>query len=191
MQEEAARQQVAPHPTNYGKVNPGGPMPPPSMQRSMQGGHIGNVNQQPNPGMQLSGNQVGTNIPTDWGAPRYPNNANQGNVRQANQMMQSGNMQQNQVQQQQQSNQSQQIMMGMLNQNPQGGGNQMQNPVGIRPGGIQGNMGGQGGLNPANKAAVHQFLNSVKNGPADQQQFLSIMKTNPQLMAAFLKRNVC
>lgn len=87
-------------------------------------------------------------------------------------------------------------MMGMVGP----GGNQImqQNPgMNMRPSGVMGQ--GQGGsvagqqqpTNPqSSKQALHQLMMTLKN-PTNQdqnQQILQILKSNPQLMAAFIKQ---
>lgn len=87
------------------------------------------------------------------------------------------------------------------------GGNQMMGGMRPGPGGvcIQGPGGmvanpqqvgqqqGQPSQLPTNqpKAAIAQLMATLKNpqaGPEQQQQLLSILKANPQLMAAFIKQ---
>lgn len=75
---------------------------------------------------------------------------------------------------------------------------------GIRPGGgggggvagVGGNvqppiMQGQQQGNQTSKHALQQLMQTLKNptsGPDQQQQILQILKSNPQLMAAFIKQ---
>jgi len=75
------------------------------------------------------------------------------------------------------------------------GGNQMIG--GMRPGLQQGLVAGQN-INPSNlaqKQAIQQLMQTLKSpnsGPEQQNQILTILKSNPQLMAAFIKqRQVC
>lgn len=82
----------------------------------------------------------------------------------------------------------QQNMMGMVG-GP--GGNQMMTVM--RPGGVQpGTMvQGQHAGNQAPKHALQQLMQTLKNptsGPDQQTQILQILKSNPQLMAAFIKQ---
>lgn len=58
---------------------------------------------------------------------------------------------------------------------------------------VQPNMIPQGGAatsNAAQKQAVQQLLQTLKNnpGPEQQQQLLQLLKASPQLMAAFIKQ---
>lgn len=75
------------------------------------------------------------------------------------------------------------------------------NPMmaGIRPTGVAGvgvaapmMQGGGGQPNQqASKHALQQLMQTLKNptsGPDQQQQILQILKSNPQLMAAFIKQ---
>lgn len=90
-----------------------------------------------------------------------------------------------------------QNMMGMVgpagNQMMQGAGNM----AGMRPGGVQtGTMvqnnpiAGQGPASQGSKQALQQLMMTLKNPqhPDQQQQILNILKSNPQLMAAFIKQ---
>ncbi|KAK6630216.1 hypothetical protein RUM43_015009 [Polyplax serrata] len=173
VQAEAARQQ-APH-GNFGKVNPPqNVMPPPIQQR------IGNM------GQHL--------LPMDQWTPRYPNSSQQQQpqtnigpgIRQPGQVMpQQQVVQQQQVPQQAQPQQQQQP--------PPPPQQQQQMMVGLRPGGAGLPPGSQvqvagGGTMP--KQALQQLLQTLKspNTPEQQQQILQILKSNPQLMAAFIKQ---
>lgn len=85
--------------------------------------------------------------------------------------------------------------MGMVGGVP--GGNQIMS--GMRPAGA-GGVGVGGGVQPpmvqqpnnqASKHALQQLMQTLKNptsGPDQQQQILQILKSNPQLMAAFIKQ---
>lgn len=57
---------------------------------------------------------------------------------------------------------------------------------------VQPNMIPPGGAtsNAAQKQAVQQLLQTLKNnpGPEQQQQLLQLLKASPQLMAAFIKQ---
>lgn len=57
---------------------------------------------------------------------------------------------------------------------------------------VQPNMIQPGGAtsNSAQKLAVQQLLQTLKNnpGPEQQQQLLQLLKASPQLMAAFIKQ---
>lgn len=83
------------------------------------------------------------------------------------------------------------------------GGNQIMqgsgNSAGMRPGVTQGGVMGQGqgvatagqqATNVQNKVVLQQLMMTLKNPTANQdqnQQILQILKSNPQLMAAFIK----
>lgn len=192
-------------------------MPPPSMQRAMnvnmgmpqqspmqQQGQQNVQQMQPQQqGQQAMQMNVGGAGPSnnlmgmgDW-ANRFPNNAvGQPGLRPPNQNQM---LQPNPMQQQQQN--PQQGMMGMVGPS----GNQMMpgaaNMGGMRPGLVQGGNMGQGGSIPgqnpqnpqnqqASKQALQQLMMTLKNPthPDQQQQILSILKSNPQLMAAFIKQ---
>lgn len=61
------------------------------------------------------------------------------------------------------------------------------------PRNVQPNMIQSGGATPNNaaqKQAVQQLLQTLKNnpGPEQQQQLLQLLKASPQLMAAFIKQ---
>lgn len=80
---------------------------------------------------------------------------------------------------------------GVCIQGPGGGmiPNQQQQVVG----GAGQQPGAPGSQLPTNqpKAAIAQLMATLKNpqaGPEQQQQLLSILKANPQLMAAFIKQ---
>ena len=173
--------------------------------------------QQPPVGVPMGGPGTSGNLMSmdNWG-PRYPNNANQPVLRppNQNQIMQQNPMQQ---QPQQVSvyfcinsfvilsaffwiiiktiktlflyyfKLLLQAMMGM----PGGpGGNQMMN-MGMRSAGVQQMAQGQQPGNQASKHALQQLMQTLKNptsGPDQQQQILQILKSNPQLMAAFIKQ---
>lgn len=132
-----------------------------------------NANQQPNP-MNVgnagpSGNMMQMN---DWST-RMPNNANQG-LRPPNPQM----MQQNQMQQQPQQQAPQQQMMNMRAGMQGGVGVMNQNAPNIN--------------NQGHKQALQQLMmtlrNQSSNNPDQQQQILNILKSNPQLMSAFIKQ---
>lgn len=79
-------------------------------------------------------------------------------------------------------------MMGMVG-GP--GANQMMGVM--RPGGVQPGamVQGQHAGNQAPKHALQQLMQTLKNptsGPDQQTQILQILKSNPQLMAAFIKQ---
>lgn len=131
-----------------------------------------NANQQQTP-MNVgnagpSGNMMQMN---DWSS-RFPNaNANQG-LRPPNPQM----MQQNQMQQNPQQQTPQQQMMNMR-------------------AGMQGGVMGQNAQNVNNqghKQALQQLMMTLRNqnstNPDQQQQILNILKSNPQLMSAFIKQ---
>lgn len=191
-------------------------MPPPGMQRAMNV-NMGmsqqspmqqqvqqNVQQQMQPPqsgqqsmqMNVSGAGPSNNLMgmSDW-ANRFPNNTGGQPVLRPpnqNQMLQPNPMQQQQHQNPQQG------MMGMVGPS----GNQMMpgaaNMSGMRPNLVQGGNMGQGGSVPgqnpqnqqASKQALQQLMMTLKNptNPDQQQQILSILKSNPQLMAAFIKQ---
>ncbi|XP_011493407.2 CREB-binding protein [Aedes aegypti] len=134
-----------------------------------------------------------------WGNPRYPNAGGQQNP---------PGMRPNlpgMMQGQQQPQQPNPMQGGMMGAGV--GGNQMMGGMRPGPGGvcIQGPGGmvanpqqvgqqqGQPSQLPTNqpKAAIAQLMATLKNpqaGPEQQQQLLSILKANPQLMAAFIKQ---
>lgn len=71
------------------------------------------------------------------------------------------------------------------------GANQMMSVM--RPGGVQPGamVQGQHVGNQAPKHALQQLMQTLKNptsGPDQQTQILQILKSNPQLMAAFIKQ---
>ncbi|KAL0268194.1 UNVERIFIED_CONTAM: hypothetical protein PYX00_010225 [Menopon gallinae] len=182
VQAEAASQQV-PHGI-YGKVNPPqGVMPPPIQQR------MGNM------GQHL--------LPMDQWTPRYPGNSQQQpnnigpGIRQPGQQMmpqqqivQQVTPQQPQAQQQQQQPPPQQ--QPQQQQQPQPPPQQMMG--GLRPGTAPGMPPGPqvqvSGGTSLPKLALQQLLQTLKSpsSPEQQQQILSILKSNPQLMAAFIKQ---
>lgn len=61
-------------------------------------------------------------------------------------------------------------------------------PRNVPPNMIQ--PGGAAPNNAAQKQAVQQLLQTLKNnpGPEQQQQLLQLLKASPQLMAAFIKQ---
>lgn len=62
----------------------------------------------------------------------------------------------------------------------------------LRPGGMQGNVMTQNAQNAQNtsKQALQQLMKTLKNSPNpdSHQQILNILKSNPQLMSAFIKQ---
>ena len=76
------------------------------------------------------------------------------------------------------------IQQGQMGQNPMQG-----NQGAVRP--------GAGNINPQSamqKQALQQLMQTLRSpqSPEQQQQILTILKANPQLMAAFIKqRQVC
>lgn len=194
VQEEAARQS-GPH-VGYGKVNPGGVglnigpgvmsqqagvMPPPQLQRpsmSMQmsnpgGAHLMSIDQ-----WQTQNNTFN----------RFQPNAvmqNQGIRQQNPQLLQQQQQQQLQQQQAQQGQPQQQQQPGMGGMAAVG---QMQQR---QMGAIGAGAGGQvGGPTAVGKQALQQLMQTLKspNTPEQQNQILNILKSNPPLMAAFIKQ---
>lgn len=171
VQEEAARQQ-APHVGGFGKVAPGGgvpgqSMPPPQVQRGM--GHLGTT--QSNLYFSLGFIRIlniylflgGNLLPNmeQW-QPKYPGNTTQSLRQPGPQLMQ---------------------------QVGQFAGGPMPMSQGVRPGGVGGtNTPTAAGMQP--KLALQQLMAMLKNPQTteSQQQILAILKSNPQLMAAFIKQ---
>lgn len=178
VQEEAARQQ-APHVGGYGKVAPGGAvpgqtMPPPQIQRNLphmasgQGKksliYKGVYRFQWNFLFFLGGNLLPN---MDQWQQRYPATAGQG-------MRQPG---------------PQQLMQ---QQGLQQGGPMQGAAQGVRPGGPLGpNMVGAAGVQQQ-KVSLQQLMTQIRSSssqtPESHQQILSILKSNPQLMHAFIKQ---
>lgn len=172
VQEEAARQQ-APH-VGYGKgvpgQVPGQNMPPPPM-RGMPG--------------HLAANQGGNLLPMEQWQQRYPGGVAPSGIRQsAGPGM----------------NPAAAAQMGGGPPNVQTGAGVQ--PGAVRPGGVAGGAGAPGGAmgNPAaaaaaagnmhQKQALQQLMQTLRSphSPDQQQQILTILKSNPQLMAAFIKQ---
>ncbi|VEN43169.1 unnamed protein product [Callosobruchus maculatus] len=165
VQEEAARQQ-APHVAGYGKVNPnqvpGQNMPPPQI-RNMQGGNL---------------------LPMEQWQQRYPGGgaATGGGIRQAVAAGSGGG-----------------VGLGAAQAMPPTAAAQMGAGVqqsGVRPppvgqpgAGMQGAAPGQPG-NMMQKQALQQLMQTLRSPHSSEQQaqILSILKANPQLMAAFIKQ---
>jgi E1A/CREB-binding protein len=77
----------------------------------------------------------------------------------------------------------------MMPQNMPGNSQMMQTmPRNVLPNMVQ--PGGKPTSNAAQKQAVQQLLQTLKNnpGPEQQQQLLQLLKASPQLMAAFIKQ---
>lgn len=146
-----------------------------------------------NVGPNAAGNMMG-----DWNSgPRFnqPNNPNPMRSPNPNQIMQQNPMQGNQVR-------FEGILRSirtrlnfplvpqqMMQQNMPGNSQMMQ----TMPRSVQPNMIGQAAAatsNAAQKQAVQQLLQTLKNnpGPEQQQQLLQLLKASPQLMAAFIKQ---
>lgn len=94
--------------------------------------------------------------------------------------------------------QQQQNMMGMVgpagNQMMQSAAGSMagMRPSGVQPGTMASNnpVAGQSPASQNSKQALQQLMMTLKNPqhPDQQQQILNILKSNPQLMAAFIKQ---
>nr|CAD7396910.1 unnamed protein product [Timema poppensis] len=156
--QEEAARQQAPHAGAYGKTQPGG--------------IVAQAQVMPPPPIQRPMGPMGSGagphlLPMDqWNTTRYPSNP----VMQQNPGLRQPSPQLLQQQPPQQVVQMAQ-QQGMGPMRPQPGG-------GLGP---QGNM---------QKHALQQLLQTLKspNTPEQQQQILQILKSNPQLMAAFIKQ---
>ena len=174
----------------------------PQQQQQMQPmmNHVGKPGQQqqPGPGVQAALQKVQEE------ANRQSNNFGKGSPQMMGQMGQQGGQmqqaaggsmqqmgpmmggpQQNQWGQQQQQQQQQQQRPRF--QMPPGMQQQQQRPMG--PQGQQGQPG-QGGVRPTMQLSLQQLIQALKSPQSKEQheQVLSILKSNPSLMAAFIKQ---
>ncbi|XP_060531445.1 CREB-binding protein isoform X3 [Cylas formicarius] len=175
VQEEAARQQ-APH-VGYGKVTPGQVggqnMPPPPIAR--MGGH-------------LSGAQGGNLLPMEQWQQRYPGGVGPSIRQPAGQPMQqgaagvgAGQMGQPGPPNMQATAAGQPGVAGLVRPGATGASPNAVGPMGSTVS-AAGNM--------LQKQALQQLMHTLRSphSPEQQQQILSILKANPQLMAAFIKQ---